>query len=276
MEPKPVERSKTPSYPTRRDVLAGGAAFVLAALGGQWKVFAADKEGKIVVAPIFEHGKGRGAEGCIVMSPPVFLSEEEAMQIVREELAKEDIQLKAGRTLKDAYIPWRMKVSDKTGKQSVQEMDGDVKSEADAKAAIAKRGVTTRLRHRPLKLSGIDDKKKVGVKFIAVKNYYEVGGLVSTTTVQSYDFKEVAQYVAEKVKTRSNEPIYLGVFYDPAAKFDMEVWRKKREETDSDTAWKQTEEQGKQEAKKLLRQQVQDFADWLKKQKVIQEQKPSK
>jgi hypothetical protein len=36
-----------------------------------------------VVAPIFQHGEGRGATGCIVMSPPVFLSEEEALQVIR-------------------------------------------------------------------------------------------------------------------------------------------------------------------------------------------------
>ena len=38
-----------------------------------------------VVAPVFEHGKGRGIAGCIVVAPPVFLSEEEALQVISEE-----------------------------------------------------------------------------------------------------------------------------------------------------------------------------------------------
>jgi hypothetical protein len=46
-----------------------------------------------VVAPIFEHGEGRGATGCVVTSPPVFLSEEEALQVIREELAKRGVAL---------------------------------------------------------------------------------------------------------------------------------------------------------------------------------------
>ena len=44
-----------------------------------------------IVAPIFQHGEGRGATGCIVMSPPVFLSEEEALLVVREELGKSEM-----------------------------------------------------------------------------------------------------------------------------------------------------------------------------------------
>ncbi|HBO43451.1 MAG TPA: hypothetical protein DD670_05880, partial [Planctomycetaceae bacterium] len=46
-----------------------------------------------VVAPVFEHGEGSGSTGCIVMTPPVFLSEEEAMQIIKDELAKHGIAL---------------------------------------------------------------------------------------------------------------------------------------------------------------------------------------
>lgn len=37
------------------------------------------------VAPIFEHGVGHGAFGCQAVNPPVFLSEEEARQVIVEE-----------------------------------------------------------------------------------------------------------------------------------------------------------------------------------------------
>lgn len=43
------------------------------------------------VAPIFAHGDGSGSTGCIVMSPPVFISEDEAKSIIFEALAKENI-----------------------------------------------------------------------------------------------------------------------------------------------------------------------------------------
>lgn len=45
------------------------------------------------VAPIFAHGNGAGSTGCMAMSPPVYLSELEAMRIIREEFAKERIAL---------------------------------------------------------------------------------------------------------------------------------------------------------------------------------------
>ena len=96
MEAKPVQRCEQPAYPTRREVLAGAASFALFRLTGCSFVFAESDEGKITVAPIFKHGEGRGATGCIVVSPPVFLSEEEALQIVKEELAKHGVQLAAG------------------------------------------------------------------------------------------------------------------------------------------------------------------------------------
>jgi hypothetical protein len=91
MEAKPVEHHKPPAYPTRREVLAGAASFALASVANCTFVFAKSEEGKITVAPIFKHGEGRGATGCVVMTPPVFLSEEEGMQILREELAKHGI-----------------------------------------------------------------------------------------------------------------------------------------------------------------------------------------
>ncbi len=104
MDPKPVERSRPPAYPTRREVLAGAATFVLTGLTECSFCFAAAEGERVSVAPIFEHGEGRGATGCVVISPPVFLSEEEALQIVKEELAKHGVKLAAGPLLKDLRI----------------------------------------------------------------------------------------------------------------------------------------------------------------------------
>ena len=41
------------------------------------------------VAPVFAHGEGSGATGCIVFSPPVFLSEDEALNIILKALSLE-------------------------------------------------------------------------------------------------------------------------------------------------------------------------------------------
>lgn len=110
---QPVSRYDTPSYPTQLDVLATPeilaahpprgwlsnrdlAAFAAALLAANFAGCDSDKDHTLrkrlaphaaaVVAPVFEHGDGRGATGCVVISPPAFLSEEEALAVIREEL----------------------------------------------------------------------------------------------------------------------------------------------------------------------------------------------
>ena len=104
MNPKPMNYVATPAYPTRREFLEKGTLFLLAAgcggCGGKL-------EAHPVVAPIFAHGDGRAYMGCVAVSSPVFLSEEEALQIIKEELAKEGIELGAGMTLAGVSVEFK-------------------------------------------------------------------------------------------------------------------------------------------------------------------------
>ncbi|MCZ7584672.1 MAG: hypothetical protein M5R36_15785 [Deltaproteobacteria bacterium] len=47
-----------------------------------------DKAGSAIVAPVFEHGEGRGSIGCVMVNGPVFLSEEEALAVIKTALEK--------------------------------------------------------------------------------------------------------------------------------------------------------------------------------------------
>src|ERR1035437_4244594 len=49
------------------------------------------KRDSVKVARIFSHGDGSGAIGCEVMSPPVFISEDEARNIIFDALKAENI-----------------------------------------------------------------------------------------------------------------------------------------------------------------------------------------
>ena len=61
-----------------------------------------------MVAPVFERGLGRGSTGCVIMNPPDFVSEEEAMRIVREELAARGLEMSdGGDPLEGVTIPSR-------------------------------------------------------------------------------------------------------------------------------------------------------------------------
>lgn len=109
MKAKPAARTHVPRYPTRLEVLAdpdllkkhlpprwkagaemaGAVSFLLLANAGIRGATSPASHLSVrpaVVAPIFVHGEGRGATGCEVINPPVFLSEQDAMQVIREEL----------------------------------------------------------------------------------------------------------------------------------------------------------------------------------------------
>lgn len=251
MEIEPVESHDQPAYPTRRDMLLGTASFLLVSLTGCSAGSPEAQDGQTIVAPIFEHGEGRGAEGCLVITPPVFLSEEEAMQILREELAQHGIRLKAGHVLKGVSLPGRCWQEELTeGKDGEKDVKFTVVEIADRK---------------PLKLDGVDPDKHVAVKFVSRREYCDLGGPKDGSTVTSYDFKDVARYVVDHAKKHGRNPVVLAVFYDPLGEMSErgdwgEGWRED---------WKEEEKRRKAESKVKLRQQAQDFAAWLKKEKAI-------
>ena len=266
MKPEPVQHFEQPFYPTRRELLAGAATFALFHLTGCSLVFAESKDGKITVAPIFKHGEGRGADGCMVVSPPVFLSEEEALQIVKEELAKHGVQLASGLVLKDLIIVPRR----------TQQVEGDEKS---------KKIVPNEKDAAPLRITGMDEKRSIGIEFICEKNYKTLGGVdpqcidivdrdgklrgSSMSSVRNYDFKDAAEYVATQVKKQGKDRIFFGVFYDPLTILPWPKRPKNGEKVDRKTQLEKRDKQGKEESEKLLRQQAQDFLAWLKEQKAI-------
>jgi hypothetical protein len=257
MEPKPVVSSRQPGYPTRREVLAGAASFALVGLTGSKFLLAETETGEIAVAPIFAHGEGRGATGCIVVSPPVFLSEEEGMQILREELAKHKIQLKAGGMLEGVLVPERMtdfKVVEKEGGQK-DFKETEVEKPGDGK---------------PLKLTAIDSERRVAVEFVSQKDYHDLGGAWSMSTVSRYEFKKVAEQLIPLIEKHGKEHIFLGVFYDPLARVPKSEKSDKDEKEDWKMAWEKRELAGKAESQKLLRLQAQDFVAWLKTKKAIE------
>ncbi|NLH15001.1 MAG: hypothetical protein GX455_00330, partial [Phycisphaerae bacterium] len=47
----------------------------------------------LLLSPIFPHGEGRGSIGCVVVAAPVFLTEEEGLDVIKEELSKSGIRL---------------------------------------------------------------------------------------------------------------------------------------------------------------------------------------
>ena len=182
MDPEPLDEIASPAYPTRREFLAGSAALLLAAGCGRANA------PHPIVAPIFEHGEGRGSDGCIAVCPPVFLSEDEAMQVIKEELAKAGIQLGSGMPLTGVMVQW-VSHTDST----------DWLGHARERKTYA------------VSLDAVDRKNKVATEFIAHESYERLTcnpiGFVS-----GYDTRRAAEQVASAIRAQARESLRIGVF----------------------------------------------------------------
>jgi len=293
MQAKAVKRQRSPKYPTKLQVLdnrrllekhmpaawrscaemAGAISIMLTAnscLGqqphpGQHKTSA-------IVAPIFEHGEGRGATGCVVVNAPVFLSEQDAMQVIREELRKSGVVLsETNSKLDDVTIP----------QKEEEWLTENNKLNIRQKATGGQ---------KPLVLQGFDPKKKVGVAVVEYSDYFDLGGARSHSTVQGYDFKEIAKDVRKRA-SESGRDFYMGTFYDPTAARegrggDGDFYKKvqplydeiektkdpavkEQKQKQIEAMWEEHLNPLKDSSRRMLRMQVKDFVDWLKGQGVI-------
>jgi len=272
MNARSAKRCKRPAYPTRREVAAdpallerhvpeawkrsarlAAAAAMLAGAGTVALTPGCASGPPAKAAPIFDHGTGRGALGCVMVVPPAFLSEEEALQVISEVLAEQG--------LTSSGAPPALK--------GVAFVGHRVNPEAVTYADQFSNART------PLVPDFFDGARNVAVEFVSTADYFPLGGEISDMSVQSYDLKGIARNTTEAVNKRGSG-VYFGALYDPIAsvKFETDYPREGsanyREEVE---AWRQKSREAvdaaKEESKELLREQVKDFVDWLKGQGVI-------
>ena len=190
--------------------------------------------------PLFEFGEGTGAFGCVSVSAPVFLSEEEAFAILSAAFAEAGLDLRPnGKILRSAALP----VTDiyrgtEEGKQKT------------------KRGSLTTdgtLENLPVEFVSAED----------VQAWHADTGMWSSVTL--YPVKQSAKVLAE------NNP-GLVVFYDPMGSADYEnLWSMQQKAGESDEAygarWDAARAKLDREARALsekqLRQQAAAFLQWL-------------
>lgn len=214
------------------------------------------KTNDIRVAPIFIHGDGRGSFGCVVVNPPVFLSEDEARQIVQDEAKKAGITFIADNsTIKDADIPVT----------SFSAFDNDEQVEKDKKSSKEK---------KDLVLDGYDEKLNIGYEFISEKDYDEwVDDEEEWSTASDYDLIKTAERLIGGLnQTKIKNESVIGVFYEPGAsmpKSRLDTYRELKTEKEIDDYFDAREKVAKELCEKQLREQVRDFIGWLKAQGVI-------
>ena len=309
MEIKPVKDTKIPNYPTleyyieypemflrsipeswvkNKYVATSLAAFVLCGSGSSNSAQAdfpitieaqkdtisksestPQKNNTIKVAPIFAHGEGSGAIGCIVLSPPVFLPEDEALKIISDMLKAQGIVLSS--------------VDCPTIKWSKTCYDDMLLGNLNVKDCVAEIGMYM-----------CNPKLNLAVKYVSDRDYDKImPPPTMRTTVSRYNTKQAAMLLQEELSRQ--EKVYAGVFYDPMPPQQKQSYDDTLEGTrlshkDPKTGedviyelrgrrWEKAEESVEKPPKarspeeeisrEQLTAQVNDFINWLKKEQII-------
>ena len=180
--------------------------------------------------PVFAHGTGRGSYGCESVAPPVFLSEEEAMQVIQEECAAQGIDISGEKTISGTFP------ATSTLPEGISGIDSDKTYTGE------------------LTLDGYSEDLGIGVEFVSTDDI--IDWHVDTemhATVDEYDLKGTAQRLVDCTDN-------VAVFYDPTAD-DYRAFTGSNEES--------YVESSKEKSLEELREQVRDFLQWLKAQGVI-------
>ena len=198
-----------------------------------------------VVAPIFPSGEGVGFDGgCTVASPPIFLAEDEALKVIRDELDQAGIKLSAKNVSVGTIIipPHLYFVKDPTGGCS-NELGRDIPPPRLFLADLA------------------DPHKHVAIEFVSLRGNFELGKFWKQPTARYLDFKTAAARIASLVK-QHGRGFYFGAFYDPAGFGLPGDPRSGRDSNDMVTVKRALNIE-------LLREQVKGFVEWLKFQGAI-------
>lgn len=189
-----------------------------------------------LVAPIFIHGDGVGVSGCVMIAPPVYLSEEDAMKIILNELKKKGISFNdkfTGDSINIKQKKVHYKNNPKKNENPVYFSDETSKFYPDA----------------------YNKELNMILEFVSFKDYFKFGDEEPEwSSVSDYYIKTAAEKIRNTIKKQNKYNAVI--FYDPVG------WGDRDESSD----WDQMEKSGRKKAIDSLKFQVNDFIEWLKKQ----------
>lgn len=166
------------------------------------KFIEATPQSKVInIAPIFVHGEGSGGIGCVVMSPPVFMSEDEAVKIILDKLAAEGYYF----TRKNSPIFSFEVLPIANGCRKAK---GSVKIE--------------------LKMDACNPTSEWVIKLITVGEFSKFrNGDVCLSTAYNFETKHAAEIINEQLKIQQKTNAV--VFYEPLPAVEFWEWEKGRE-----------------------------------------------
>lgn len=191
------------------------------------------------VAPLFEHGEGMGAFGCDMVTPPAFLSEDEALAVINTVAKEYGLKFTAGNA------PMLQNVL-----QPATNIYEPEKKEASEKYVVMTPDFS-------------DKEHGVALEFVSsedVKTWHQDQGFMST--VENYDMLDAAEQLSESLEAAygmNYDYAAVGVLYDPCD------WVAVKNGEDAQAA----EAQSRDQSEAQLARQVKDFLEWLKAEGVI-------
>ncbi|HNQ23830.1 MAG TPA: hypothetical protein PKK06_12110 [Phycisphaerae bacterium] len=270
LNPRSLRWYRTPAYPGKLEVLAdpellsmhlpaawrscaelrrAAAVFLAASMGGcSQKLPGSDpsragaqawcgQPATVLKEPVREPERelDRGRTGGIVQLPSVlvYVPEDEALAIIKEELAQYGVQLTQENVVLQSVVVAKTRIEG---------------GEAWIKGGPGTHAVKV---YDPLEVDLMDPGRRIGVEYV-VSNRHSGSAEFPPDTRNE---REYAEYLAREVQ-RQGRGLHFGAFYDV------------RLETGPGPTPREVAAR-KLEAQRLLRQQVKDFADWLKGQGVI-------
>ena len=220
------------------------------------------------VAPILEEAlakDGRGSFGCVAVASPVFLSENEALDLIQAELEK------AGLTVQDFVTVDGLSVPDANAQPQWERMgQGGLRPRKIELKNLVEGAYTFDL--------GTKDKSVV-IKFLRMEDFDQWKELsFHGSSVWSVDLSWLASQVSDAFKKRTKgEPVTIGIFFDPIVydrSYDNDgldlhglEW-KQRSYVQTQIDAQNPIKDPKARAREKLRQQVLHFVEYLKKEGV--------
>ncbi len=275
LQARPVRRTAPPVYPTKLDVqarpdllrklptgwcrhgeIAGLAGLYLAAQVGGCVDEKASPSGltddsPAIVAPIFEHGRGRFSGGCLVVSAPVFMAEDEALLIIQDELQA------AGLEPTDTGVKWDSVQLDLTTVRWAYNW----LTEQEEGRVIPRNG--------PWIVDMADARNRVFVEFIDARDCAAIESEESNSTVWTHDLQSAARTLADAAQA-TGKGAYFGAFYDPLPLVDIrDRYHFVFSPDEMPDSARKALTAAREESESQLRSQVREFVDWLKAQGAI-------
>lgn len=184
------------------------------------------------VAPLFSHGDGRGGFGCVMVAPPVFLSEEDALAVINEAALEYGLTFSAYGTPEFSNI--RQPVADLTPPLG------------DASPTPVRQGDFI-----SLKADFADSEHGIAIEFVSVDDVKKWSSGPSKATVEEYNMKDAAEQLSDSL-----DEAYLAGYDSAAVLYDPCDFSKNGSEAST-------------MSKTDLKAQAIDFFKWLKAQGII-------